>query len=365
MYFETVASAIQWLKQEQTNDSTLNLEYVSIGGDEGATSLAEALKTNTFLTTLKLRNNIGATGATSLAEALKTNTFLTTLKLRDNIGDKGVTSLAKALKANTSLTTLDLESSNIGDKGVASLAEALKTNTSLTVLYLWGNSIYNESVQAIIQVLQDNFFITIIKCINNRTIDTLLARNKAAQAKFATILSSLTTAEQIEHPDEALANYEAIRDQLAVEANNYPPLFIQKYSAPFYISLGKKYHHYGLVDEALNCFYQAYPFIGADIRLMMMESMLIQTHSSDTSLDDLCLLWLLAQGLPFVLRQQSPLTIVIRMFNQLSEGKIVIHERALANKERLFGLFDEKRKTNKQDSAMRLIEENLSIILKK
>ena len=76
-------------------------------GDAGATSLSEALKSNTTLTELDLRcedkrkkthkrhpstihsslfitstdNNIGATGASSLSEALKSNTTLTKLNL--------------------------------------------------------------------------------------------------------------------------------------------------------------------------------------------------------------------------------------------------------------------------------------------
>ena len=55
------------------------------------------------------------------------------------IGDDGAAALAEALCSNTSLTTLDLSRCGIGDAGAAALAEALRSNTSLTVLYLEAN----------------------------------------------------------------------------------------------------------------------------------------------------------------------------------------------------------------------------------
>ncbi|KAG0349324.1 hypothetical protein BG005_011034, partial [Podila minutissima] len=82
----------------------------SIGGKEFG-RLAEALKTNSTLTTLNLElNSIGDNGAQALAEALKTNLTLTILNLRHNsIGHNGAQALAEALKTNSTLTTLNLE----------------------------------------------------------------------------------------------------------------------------------------------------------------------------------------------------------------------------------------------------------------
>ena len=80
---------------------------------------------------------IGDEGAISLASALKWNTSLLYLYLGNNeIGDKGAIALAEALKANTSLQMLTLTRNYIGDKGAISLAEAIKWNTSLQTLYL-------------------------------------------------------------------------------------------------------------------------------------------------------------------------------------------------------------------------------------
>ena len=94
-------------------------------GDEGAKAIADALKSNTSLTTIDLRgNNIGDEGAKAIAEALKGNTSLTSINLsNNNIGDEGAKAIADALKFNTSLTTIDLDNNNLGDEGKKAVAE--------------------------------------------------------------------------------------------------------------------------------------------------------------------------------------------------------------------------------------------------
>ena len=63
-----------------SNLTTLDLSYLSYNpfGDSGVQALSEALKTNSTLTTLTLRDNwIGPNGAQALSEALKANSTLT------------------------------------------------------------------------------------------------------------------------------------------------------------------------------------------------------------------------------------------------------------------------------------------------
>ena len=110
---------------------------------QGNQSLAEALKTNTTLTSIDLNENpISAEGTQALAEALKTNTTLTSINLECiNIADEGAQALAEALKTNTTLTSIYLDSNQIDDEGTQALAEALKTNTTLTSISLYDNSI--------------------------------------------------------------------------------------------------------------------------------------------------------------------------------------------------------------------------------
>jgi hypothetical protein len=117
--------------------TTLILRDSSIS-NYGAKSLAKALKTNKTLITLDLQHNsIGSDGVKMLAEALKTNSTLTALYLEENsIGDDGAKALAEALNTNSTLTTLDLEENSIGDDGSKALADARKINSTLTSLEL-------------------------------------------------------------------------------------------------------------------------------------------------------------------------------------------------------------------------------------
>jgi hypothetical protein len=105
--------------------------------------MAEALTTNSTLTTLNLGDNdIGDDGPKTMAEALATNSTLTTLHLGGNsIGDDGAKAMGEALATNSTLTTLDLQYSKIGAEGAKTMAEALATNSTLTTLHLGGNNI--------------------------------------------------------------------------------------------------------------------------------------------------------------------------------------------------------------------------------
>ncbi|KAF9297206.1 hypothetical protein BGZ74_009965 [Mortierella antarctica] len=124
---------------------------VSVGSDardvsspkQYAQVLTEALKTNSTMVNLKLRNNsTGDDGARALSEALKTNSTLTTLNLRLNsIGDNGAQALSEAPKTNSTLASVDLQINSIGESGAQALSEALKTDSTLTTLNLDHNSI--------------------------------------------------------------------------------------------------------------------------------------------------------------------------------------------------------------------------------
>ena len=68
-----------------------------------------------------------------MAEALTTNSTLTTLYLNSNrVGAAGAVRLAEALTINSTLSTLGLYWNQLGDEGAGRLAEALTTNFSLT-----------------------------------------------------------------------------------------------------------------------------------------------------------------------------------------------------------------------------------------
>ena len=78
----------------------------------------------------------------TIAQALRSNSTLTTLDLSGNkIEDTGATAIAEALKSNFTLTTLDLHGNEIEDKGAAAIAHALIYNSILTTLSLQYNDV--------------------------------------------------------------------------------------------------------------------------------------------------------------------------------------------------------------------------------
>jgi len=122
----------------------VDLSHGDCKTEEQQMELARALASSKCrLATLWLmRNEIEDTGAVALADALKTNTSVTTIILsNNNIGDAGAAALADTLKTNISVTEISLFSTMIGDSGAVALANALKTNTSVTEISLGGNTI--------------------------------------------------------------------------------------------------------------------------------------------------------------------------------------------------------------------------------
>jgi hypothetical protein len=115
--------------------------------------LANALKQNTTLSTLKFRYvYFTDEGFQALVNALEVNTTLTILDLYNCIiTNSRATVLANVLTTNTTLTTLDLGSNNIGDIGARALADALENNRTLTKCNLDGNTFISYEIKTIIQ----------------------------------------------------------------------------------------------------------------------------------------------------------------------------------------------------------------------
>ena len=127
-------------------------------GEAGTASLSDALKSNTALTKLNLCgkdkrsntngihqqttlsiliksivNEIGERGATSLSEALKSNTTLTKLNLRGRHKRNNT----QMVSINNQLFSILIKTTgnNIREAVKASLRDALKSNTTLTILF--------------------------------------------------------------------------------------------------------------------------------------------------------------------------------------------------------------------------------------
>ena len=141
------------------NNPLFSIHIKSIGnkiGETGTTSLSDALKSNTTLIEL----NLSGENKRNNTQMISTNNpffFIIIISTDNAIGERGATSLSDALKSNTTLTKLDLSceqkttqivsinkplfsihinstDNSIGEAGRASLSDALKSNTTLTTL---------------------------------------------------------------------------------------------------------------------------------------------------------------------------------------------------------------------------------------
>jgi len=132
-------------------------------GDEGATAMATALKTNsTTLPTLDLVfSQVRSAGCVMLGQGLSMNSSLTEIRLSANqIGDEGATAMGTALITNHTLTTLDLGDCQIGSAGCVVLGEGLGVNSSLIEICLAANKIGDEGATAIGMALMKNCTLT-------------------------------------------------------------------------------------------------------------------------------------------------------------------------------------------------------------
>ena len=133
----------QMLQRNKTL-TELDLSWNRGVSDTGAFFIAEGLKLNTSLRTLRLSwCGISAEGAKFIAGALEINTSLKDIDLaRNELGDTGVGYLANTFKQNDSLKELHLQDCGMTDRGLELLAVALTVNKLLEVLDLrWNNSI--------------------------------------------------------------------------------------------------------------------------------------------------------------------------------------------------------------------------------
>ncbi|MEE6497280.1 hypothetical protein FKM82_002691 [Ascaphus truei] len=136
-----------------------NLRLSSNGlGDRGAAALAEALITNSSLTTLDLQSNsISNQGLSSLTRGLSCNRGLKHLNLRENsVSIEGARALAEALRRNRTLTHLDLTANLLHDEGIEALAGALRENQTVESLHLQWNFLRVGSARALADALRVN-----------------------------------------------------------------------------------------------------------------------------------------------------------------------------------------------------------------
>ena len=131
-------------KALRSNPSLTSLSMMGCGlGDDEAVHLAKAICSNTCLKTLDVsHNDIGRAGEKAIGISLEDNTSLVELCIGNN-HISHITNIANALRRNTTLTTLDLRDNRIEDSGAIMLSRAIKSNSSTSIRYLnvQGNNI--------------------------------------------------------------------------------------------------------------------------------------------------------------------------------------------------------------------------------
>ena len=140
----------------------LALRKVNVS-DDGAVSLAEAIKASAESGTSKLRwldlgsNDVRSRGAVAIGEALEhPGVNITRLTLRGNgICSEGMDALGKGISMSSTLRRIDLAHNGFGDRGAIAFADALSRGTApnLRVLLLGFNSIGPDGMRALMQAL--------------------------------------------------------------------------------------------------------------------------------------------------------------------------------------------------------------------
>lgn len=161
-------------------------------GDEGARMLAEMLRVNTALRTLRLPNDaIGRPGALSIAAAVEFSTIAHVDLSRNAIYPEGAAALARALMTNVTLTGLELTDCEIGDRGITSICEMLHSNTTLAKLMVGRNRITDDGMHVLADTLVVNERLTYLDVSANSGLTMDGATEVASAMLFNTTLVSL------------------------------------------------------------------------------------------------------------------------------------------------------------------------------
>jgi len=181
-----------------TSVTSINMHDNPNVGVVSARALARALMTNSSVTSLNLSaTGIGVAGVRALTLALMTNTSLEKLYLEYNgLGDEGMLALVAGL--NMHLTTIDVERNNIRDVGARALARALATkSTRVTSINLADNWIGDDVAPALAAAVAANPNVThlllsdnLIELASERSISALVVRNIGAALSRTLILLS-------------------------------------------------------------------------------------------------------------------------------------------------------------------------------
>ena len=192
--------------QNNTDLEILNLSFNNI--HLSAKAILEALSKVANLRALSLSNtNLSNRVIDDLANAVKSNTLLTVLRLSNNNLQSSAIRLLQALKELSHLVQLDLDNSNMSYQVVDGMAEVIRNNTHLEVLCLSNNNL-QSSVTVVLCALKGISKLKTLKLscnnisgkvaedladviINNTGLEELYIDDNHLQSSAVTILQAL------------------------------------------------------------------------------------------------------------------------------------------------------------------------------
>lgn len=176
---DAIAASVKSGKDTTTTSSSSIVELGMEGngiGDRGLFSVANMMKTNTTIHTLRLGKNycISSGGVLLLSQALKVNNTLEVLSLTANlgIGDLGAKYLGEALRYNRTVKTLLLTKCGISDVGGMYILNALYCDES-------PEEVLEKSNHTLTEV---SLCCNVKYCSGNLTLRELLGWNKQGAA---------------------------------------------------------------------------------------------------------------------------------------------------------------------------------------
>ena len=178
------------LLKEDINLQNLNITISDNKYNESIAEIAEALKINTKLHSLRIYNHNKQFNH-KIVDVLKINTTLTDLNIYFNkIGGNDMNYIVDMLKINTTLKSLNIANCNIDNDGIIKIAKLLEQNISLEKLYIGQNDFDNVGIQYIINSLAFN--------TNLKKLDILLFKfNNDSIVALANILKINNTLESL------------------------------------------------------------------------------------------------------------------------------------------------------------------------
>ena len=140
----------------QMNTRLISLTLCNITNN-GAITIAEAIRLNTTLQKLNISNNsISDDGAAAISDNLKFSTSLQEINISQNsITNRGIKLFAEAIQINSTLKNINISKNHISIEGLLYFMEKVKKNCTLEVVNITHNNVTRSGLTSIKQCIEN------------------------------------------------------------------------------------------------------------------------------------------------------------------------------------------------------------------